>query len=153
MAQAGFVWTMGSYIPEYLGDYSSARCSRSGRCASAAAVASSSDGAASEMAQFNPLFGVARAIDRRGYAAFVNPAEAIGLIEALEMHTSVAAAALGLGHDRGRLPPAARRRRRALDRHHRRLARGAGRGEPQTWFVAGRTAHDARQAGGVLPAA
>ncbi|MCU1439668.1 MAG: amidohydrolase [Rhodoglobus sp.] len=105
VAQAGFIWTMGSYIPEYLGDYS-----RTGMFPFRSLiergwpVASSSDGAASEMAQFNPLFGVGRALDRRGYAGdLVAIDESIGLVDALAMHTSSAAEALGLGHDRGRL--------------------------------------------------
>ncbi len=106
VAQAGFIWTMGSYIPEYLGDYSrQAVFPFRSLLERGWAVASSSDGAASEMAQFNPMFGVGRAMDRRGYAGPVNPGEAIGLIDALAMHTSSAAAALGVGDSAGRLAP------------------------------------------------
>lgn len=110
VAQAGFIYTMGSYIPEYLGAYS-----QSGMFPFASLrrrgwrLASSSDGAASEMAQFNPMFSVGRAMDRRGYAGdIVNPTEAIELVDALDMHTSASAEALGLGHDRGRLAPGLR---------------------------------------------
>lgn len=108
IAQAGFIWTMGSYIPEYLGEYSrTAMFPFRSLLERGWAIASSSDGAASEMAQFNPLFGVGRALDRRGYAGEVNPDEAIELVDALAMHTSVAADALGYS-DRGRLVPGSR---------------------------------------------
>lgn len=107
VAQAGFIYTMGSYIPEYLGDYSKAGMfpfaslrERGWR------LASSSDGAASEMAQFNPMFSIGRAMDRRGYAGdIVNGDEAIELVDALDMHTRASAEALGLGDDRGQLVP------------------------------------------------
>lgn len=155
VAQAGFVWTMGSYIPEYLGDYSLGAMFpfRSLR-ERGWVVASSSDGAASEMAQFNPLFGIARAMDRRGYAGPVNPAEAIGLHEAVEMHTSAAADALGLGHDRGRLAPGLRADVAVLSADITAVApERLGAVRADMVLIAGRTALDAQEADGTVPAA
>jgi predicted amidohydrolase YtcJ len=104
VAQAAFIWTMGDFIPDYLGEYSrSAMFPFRSMLEHGRRCASSSDGAASEMAQFNPMFGVATAMRRLACTGnLVNPEERISLWDAVAMHTVDAAAAMGLS-DRGTL--------------------------------------------------
>lgn len=96
--QAGFLWTLGSFIPESMGDYS-----RPGLFPfrelldRGIPLCSSSDGAGSELLQFNPLFGVQCALTRRScIGELLAPEQQITVMEALAMHTCAAADALGL---------------------------------------------------------
>ncbi|MYU22498.1 amidohydrolase family protein [Streptomyces sp. SID8352] len=108
--QAGFIWTMGSFLPEYLGDYAADNLFpfRS-LLDQGMSVASSSDGAGSELLQFNPMFGVQCAVGRMSCTGQpVAPAEAVSVTEALAMHTRFAAEALGVADTRGSLEPGKR---------------------------------------------
>jgi len=105
VAQAGFLWTMASFIAESLGDGA-----RPGLFPFRTlldrgwALASSSDGAGSELLQFNPLFNVSCAVGRTScIAEEINPGERISVMEALAMHTSHAARALGVDETVGTL--------------------------------------------------
>ncbi|GII67467.1 hypothetical protein Skr01_75520 [Sphaerisporangium krabiense] len=100
--QAGFIYTMGSFIPRSMGDYAFPGMFRFRDLIDRGwRVCSSSDGAGSELLQFNPLFGVQCAVTRVSCVGEeVNPGQRITVMEALEMHTSSAAAAMGLT-DRG----------------------------------------------------
>ncbi|MFG1955625.1 amidohydrolase [Micromonospora sp. NPDC048830] len=100
--QAGFIYTMGSFIPESMGKYALPAMFRFRDLIDRGwRICSSSDGAGSELLQFNPLFGVQCAVTRRScISEEVNPDQRITVLEALAMHTSSAAAAMGLA-DRG----------------------------------------------------
>ncbi|GAA2584372.1 amidohydrolase [Dactylosporangium fulvum] len=100
--QAGFLYTMGSFIPRSMGDYAFPALFRFRDLIDLGwPVCSSSDGAGSELLQFNPLFGVQCAVTRRSCIGEVlGPQQRVTVMEALAMHTSSAAAAMGLA-DRG----------------------------------------------------
>ncbi|SCL29061.1 amidohydrolase [Micromonospora inyonensis] len=107
--QAGFIYTMGSFIPESMGGYARPAMFRFRDLIDRGwRICSSSDGAGSELLQFNPLFGVQCAVTRRSCVGQeVNPDQRITVLEALAMHTSSAAAAMGLA-DRGSIEPGKR---------------------------------------------
>lgn len=103
--QAPFIWTMGGYMPEYLGASSDKSLfpfrellDRGFR------LASSSDASGSENLQFNPLFGVQCAMTRVSAAGhIVNPGQELTLFESLLMNTLYAAEALGVDDTVGSL--------------------------------------------------
>jgi predicted amidohydrolase YtcJ len=108
IAQAGFIWSMASFIVEALGDESRLAMFPF-RDLAARAVASSSDAAGSEMKQFNPLFGVQCAVTRTSCIGEVIAEEqAVDVETALAMHTSWAARAMGVEHEVGSIGPGLR---------------------------------------------
>lgn len=108
--QAGFIWTMGSFLTDYLGDYAAdARFPFRSLLDRGVTVASSSDGAGSELLQFNPMFGVQCAVGRVSCTGeVVAPSEGVTVTEALAMHTISAAEALDVADTRGSLEPGKR---------------------------------------------
>lgn len=108
--QAGFIWTMGSFLTDYLGDYAAdARFPFRSLLDQGVTVASSSDGAGSELLQFNPMFGVQCAVGRVSCTGeVVAPSEGVTVTEALAMHTISAAEALDVADSRGSLEPGKR---------------------------------------------
>lgn len=94
---AAMLWTVADFVPEYMGDYA-----RSGMFPFRDLldlgwnISSASDGSGSEPLNFNPLFGVQTAVTRQSCLGnFINPEQAVTVMEALHMHTSAAADALG----------------------------------------------------------
>jgi predicted amidohydrolase YtcJ len=101
VAQAGFIWSMSSFIVESLGA-ESRQAMFPFRDLTDLQVTSSSDGAGSELRQFNPLFGVQCAVTRTSCIGEVIAEEqTIDVETALSMHTAWAAGAVGMADEVG----------------------------------------------------
>ncbi|QBI20538.1 amidohydrolase [Egibacter rhizosphaerae] len=115
--QAGFVWTLGSFIPDYLGDYARAGLFPFESLRQRGVeFGPSSDVAGAELRQFNPLFGVQCATTREScIGEILDPGEALSVMDGLRAHTRHAANALGVGDDRGSIEVGKRADLVALD--------------------------------------
>lgn len=105
VSQAAMLWSLGSVVPDYTGDYV-----RPGLFPFRTLLdqgwdlATSSDGSGSEPLNYNPLFGIQCAVNRTTCLGEVlNPQEQISVMEGLRMYTAAAAAALGLTDEIGSL--------------------------------------------------
>jgi hypothetical protein len=109
VAQAAFIWSMSSFLPDYLGDWA-----RAGRMPFRSLLdrgvdlSFASDAAASDPRAFSPLFNMQCAITRISCTGEqLDPAESLDVMTALRMHTSAAARAMGLDREVGSLRPGA----------------------------------------------
>lgn len=107
VTQPGFLYTMGDYFPGLFGEHGSQgrfpyRTLRS----LGVNLAASSDVSGSELRHANPFFSAWCSVERIGFGGeVIDPAESIGVLEALEMQTINAALAAGVEEQRGSLVP------------------------------------------------
>jgi predicted amidohydrolase YtcJ len=109
VAQAAFIWTMGPFMPDYLGDYAY-DCLMPFRSLLEKGIDLSfaSDAAASDPTAFSPMFNMRCATTRVGCTdELINPDEAIDFMTALRMHTVAPARAMRLEGKVGALVPGA----------------------------------------------
>ncbi|MCW2501303.1 MAG: putative periplasmic protein [Frankiales bacterium] len=106
--QPVFLYTFGDFFPAYLGEYGTRGRFPFRRLLDEGwPISGSSDvWIGSEDRATNPFFSIWNALRRQSFLGEVLDAEQrISVLEALRMHTSNAAAALGEGHRRGSLEP------------------------------------------------